>query len=80
MGGRLVDNTDDISVQGALVTGLNEQLLISPGASSIGGTGSLVNPESTKIGYNSNEVRRALSALVGFVPLHNAWMDNWAMY
>jgi len=59
---------------GVTVTGLNAQLGMSPPANQMN-DGSLPN-----FFYNSCEVRKALNAFVGFAPIQNAWIDNWAMY
>jgi hypothetical protein len=30
--------------------------------------------------YDSCLIQAALSSLIGFVPIGNAWIDNWASY
>jgi hypothetical protein len=61
-------------VRGITVTGLNAQLAMSPPANVISG-GSLID-----FNYHRCEVQQALISLIGFVPIRNAWIDNWAMY
>jgi len=63
---------------GALVTGLNEQLGLVPAP---------LPPDTTLVGgnafaahYNQCKIDRALQPLTGFVPIDNAWVDNWATY
>ena len=60
--------------RGVTVTGLNAQLGMSPAANLISG-GSLIDFD-----YHRCEVPKALNAFVGFAPIRNAWIDNWAMY
>jgi hypothetical protein len=77
VGGRL---TIDVAagvygyVRGVTATGLNAQLGMSPPANLISG-GSLIDFD-----YHRCEVQKALNAFVGFAPIRNAWIDNWAMY
>ncbi len=61
-------------VRGITATGLNAQLGFSPTANQISG-GSLLD-----FNYHQCEVENALNSLIGFVPLPNTWVDNWAMY
>ena len=60
--------------RGVTVTGLNAQLGMSPAANLISG-GSLID-----FNYHRCEVQKALNTFVGFAPIQNAWIDNWAMY
>ena len=30
--------------------------------------------------YNSCNIAKAMERFIGFVPIPNAWVDNWAMY
>ena len=60
--------------RGVTVTGLNAQLGMSPPANLISG-GSLID-----FNYHRCEVQNALNSLIGFVPVPNAWIDNWATY
>ena len=77
VGGRL---TVDVAAgvygyfRGVTATGLNAQLGMSPPANLISG-GSLIDFD-----YHSCEVQKALNTFIGFVPIRNAWIDNWAMY
>ncbi len=74
VGGRIVSNTMFTALRGVTVTGLNVLLGMSPLMGQMGGG----------IGdfheYHECEVRNALNSLVGFVPIGNAWIDNWAVY
>jgi hypothetical protein len=74
VGGQLISNTMFTTVRGITVTGLNEQLGMNPPAGQLGGGW------FQDYLYYECEVRNALDALVGFVPVENAWIDNWAMY
>lgn len=74
VGGRIVTNTMFTTVRGTTVTGLNEQLGMNPPAGVVGGGW------FQDYLYYECEVRSALDALVGFVPIQNAWIDNWAAY
>ena len=74
VGGRIITNTMFTTVRGVTVTGLNEQLGMNPPVGQLGGGW------SQDYLYYECEVRNALNALVGFVPIQNAWIDNWAMY
>lgn len=74
VGGQLVSNTMFTTVRGITVTGLNEQLGMNPPTGQLGGGW------FQDYLYYECEVRNALNALVGFVPVENAWIDNWAMY
>lgn len=75
-GGLTVDFPSGIypRFRGVTVTGLNAQLGMSPPASQCIGGGL---PDWD---YYSCEVENALNSLIGFVPIRNAWIDNWAMY
>ena len=74
IGGRLITNTMFTTIRGATVTGLNEQLGMNPPMGTVGGGW------ADSYYYYSCEVENALGSLVGFVPIQNAWIDNWAMY
>ena len=77
VGGALTINVDDGVlgwIRGATVTGLNAQLGMSPPANQA------VGNSYTDFDYHRCEVQAALNAFIGFVPIHNAWIDNWAMY
>jgi len=65
----------DPRFRGVTVTGLNAQLGgMPPPANQIIGDG---RPDFL---YRGCEVENALNSLIGFVPIQNAWIDNWAMY
>jgi hypothetical protein len=74
VGGQLITNTMFTTIRGATVTGLNEQLGMNPPVGQIGG--GLFQDYL----YYECEVENALHSLVGFVPIRNAWIDNWAMF
>lgn len=60
--------------RGITVTGLNLQLGMSPLANQIAGG------SRQDFNFHRCEVENALNSLIGFVPLQNAWIDNWALY
>jgi len=74
IGGRLITNTMFTTIRGTTVTGLNEQLGMSPPTGTIGGGW------FQDYLYYACEIENALNSLTGFVPINNAWIDNWAMY
>ena len=73
VGGRIIFNNDDARFDGMVITGLNHQ---------IGGTANQgdLDDDHVDIDFNSNYVRRAMRSFAGFVPIRNAWADNWATY
>jgi hypothetical protein len=73
-GGWIVANAQSTYVRGTIVSGLNAQLGMSPAASQIG-----VGPFHD-FDYDACEIQNALNSLIGFAPIRNAWIDNWAMY
>lgn len=74
VGGRIIfSNTAEVHVDGLVASGLNEQLGVSPPTTGIGAT-------DVKIHYDSREIRRSFRAVAGWVPVQNAWVDNWATY
>ena len=74
VGGRLVTNTMFTSVRGVTATGLNEGIGVPVPAGQLGGGW------FQDFYFYDCEVSNALSSLVGFVPLSNTWIDNWATY
>lgn len=74
VGGLINFNSSYAYVRGAVVSGLNEQLSQNVKQGAIGENG------GTYIYYDSCAVNDALSNLTGFVPVSNAWIDNWATY
>lgn len=75
VGGQVDFNAGFSVVFGAIVTGLSEQVSISPAASEIGGPGN-----DATLQYASCRIHQALKSLTGFVPIQNARIDNWATY
>lgn len=74
VGGKIEFNAGDTFVYGTVISGLSEQFGISPPPSEIGGA------YDARIQYASCRVQQALASLTGFVPVQNAWIDNWATY
>jgi len=76
VGGRISFDAYYNYIIGAVVSGLEAQL--------VGGNprGSEIFEASKNlyIQYNSCYVRSALQNLTGFMPISNAWVDNWAEY
>jgi hypothetical protein len=77
VGGEIVFNSGHTHFNGIVITGLNEQLTGPPPPSGdIGGVGGrLYHAE-----YWSCYVQSTLDRLRGFVPVRNAYVDNWASY
>jgi hypothetical protein len=75
VGGRIIFNNTDARFDGLVVTGLNYQTGI--GGSAPQGTLGVGNVD---IDFHSDNVRRAMQGFAGFVPIANAWADNWATY
>jgi len=75
VGGRIVFAADTSQVEGAVVSGLQDQ--IGPGAQTgrWGPAGSHI-----AIQYNSCNVAQAFSSMTGFALIAGGWMDNWASY
>jgi hypothetical protein len=66
---------DNTTVHGIVIEGLNRLLGLNPENPDLTMSGATLN-----IRYNSCEVSRTLESLTGFVPVPNAWIDNWATY
>ena len=75
VGGRVRFDADDQRFDGYVVSGLNEQMGVNVQRTKLGGAG-----DYTDIDFNTHYIRRAMQPLTGFVPIGNAWMDNWATY
>ena len=77
VGRQLKFDAADQRFDGYLVSGLQEQDSTPPNIprTKLGGAGN-----STSIHFNTAYIRRAMESLTGFVPIGNAWMDNWATY
>ena len=77
VGRQLKFDAADQRFDGYLVSGLQEQDSTPPNIprTKLGGAGN-----STSIHFNTADIRRAMESLTGFVPIGNAWMDNWATY
>ncbi|MFQ5703266.1 MAG: hypothetical protein ACE5HT_04515 [Gemmatimonadales bacterium] len=75
VGGELTANTWFTIVRGTTVTGLNEALGMNPPVGQLGGGSGAHYFE-----YFDCEIKNALGSLIGFVPIENAWFDNWATY
>ena len=73
VGGRIIFNNTDARFDGLVVTGLNYQLGGTPAQGTLG-TGFV------DIDFHSNKIRRAMQSFAGFVPIENAWADNWATW
>lgn len=70
-----INNASSFTVNGMIVAGLNELLGLGPVSSLLNADG-----HDLDIQYNSCNVRQALRKFYGFVPIENAWVDNWATY
>jgi len=75
VGGRILFNGSSTVILGAVFSGLNKILGLTPPPSEMGGPGF-----GTVIRYQSCEIRNALESLTGFVPINKALVDNWATY
>ncbi|MEE8117832.1 MAG: hypothetical protein V3T28_12055, partial [Gemmatimonadales bacterium] len=75
VGGQLRFDAADQRFYGSVVSGLDEQTGSNVPRTTLGGGGN-----STSIHFNTDYIRRAMEPLTGFVPVGNAWMDNWATY
>ena len=73
VGGRINFNNTDSDFDGIVISGLNHQI---SGPAPVGSLG----PNDVHIDLHSNHVRRAMQSFAGFVPIVNAWADNWATY
>ncbi len=74
VGGRVEFTATTNRVRGLLITGLNEQLVGgNPPRGDIGAT-------TIDVIYDSCFVQSAMQSLTGFVPVANAWVDNWSTY
>lgn len=72
VGGALRSNGTN-TVRGAVVSGLNVLLGLTPGASDVG------NGTKT-FSYDSCSVAKALANFSGLMAVPNAWADNWTSY
>jgi hypothetical protein len=74
VGGRVTLAASWTGIEGTLVSGLNAQISGGPiGKTHVGGT-------DLNVHYDSCIIQSALSSLIGFVPVGNAWIDDWASY
>ncbi len=73
VGGNIIFNNTDARFDGMVVTGLNYQIGGTP-PQVVLGTGLI------DFDFHSNKIRQALRSFAGFVPIENAWADNWATY
>ena len=70
-----INSASSFTVNGTIVAGLNTLL----GGTPLGTTLN-VDGHDLFVQYNSCNVRQALRRFYGFVPIENAWVDNWATY
>jgi hypothetical protein len=73
VGGKIEFDNTDARFDGIVISGLNRQFSGSPGKGELG-------DDYVDIDFDSNYVRRAMRSFAGFVPIANAWADNWATY
>ncbi len=73
VGGRINFNNNETDVDGIVISGLNHQI---GGPAPVGSLGA----GDVHLDFDSNYVRRAMQSFAGFVPIANAWADNWATY
>ncbi|HWP38863.1 MAG TPA: hypothetical protein VNL18_15055 [Gemmatimonadales bacterium] len=77
VGGQIIFNSSHTHFNGIVMSGLAEQLTgTPPPRGDIGGVGS----RQYHIDYWSCYVRNTLTRMTGFVPVRNAYVDNWASY
>ena len=77
VGGQIVFGSSHTHFNGIVVSGLNNQLTgAPPSRGDIGG----VSGRNYHIDYHSCYVNSTLARLTGFVPVRNAYVDNWASY
>ena len=77
VGGELIFNSTHSHFNGIVITGLREQLTgAPPPMGDIGGNGG----SRYHIDYWSCYVDATLANLTGFIPVQNAWVDNWPSY
>ena len=77
VGGQIFFNSSHTHFNGLVVSGLNEQITgTPPPRGDIGG----VSGRNYHIEYWSCYITNTLSQLRGFVPVRNAYVDNWASY
>ncbi|MCZ6916820.1 MAG: hypothetical protein O7I93_08590 [Gemmatimonadetes bacterium] len=67
------DALDSTVIRGLLVTGLNTLLAMTPDANVLANA-------PVYVYYDSCNIAKAMERFKGFVPIPNAWVDNWAMY
>ncbi len=74
VGGKLKPEANWVIVRGTIATGLNEAIGIDESKTKLGGQ------SGHFFSYYDCEIKNALGSLIGFVPIENAWIDNWATY
>lgn len=72
VGGEIFFNADSTAFLGLVISGLNEQIGNAPNAR--------IGEQPVYIHYDSCRAAQTLAALTSFVPIRNAWVDNWASY
>jgi hypothetical protein len=75
VGGRIIFDAADQRFDGWVVTGLNEQIGTGVVHTDLGSFANYID-----IDFNSTYVYMGMQGLSGWVPVENAWMDNWASY
>jgi hypothetical protein len=75
VGGRIVFFADTTRIEGAVVSGLQDQTGAAASIGRWGPAGSHVQIE-----YNSCNLAQAFGSLTGFALMPGGWMDNWASY
>lgn len=78
VGKSIIFNGAYARISGLLATGLDEQLGGAQGQTSNGSVGGA--SQEQVILYNSCNVRKAMQGVIGFSPIGNGWVENWATY
>ncbi len=72
VGGKFDPDAAYTHIRGIVVSGLNKQLGL--------GVAKNLFDNPLHIQYDSCTIQRSLQSLSGFIPIQNAWIDNWATY
>jgi len=76
VGGRAEFESDTTYIYGRVITGLNYLTGDTPTNNETDVTATRL----ARIRFDSCNIRKSLKSLKGFVPLVNAWVDNWSTY
>ncbi len=73
VGGEIDFDNTDARFDGIVISGLNAQTGPAPPLGDL-------DAGYVDMDFDSDYVRRAMQSFAGFVPIENAWADNWATY